>query len=340
MSNEIGPDDILFMGMGRTHVAWYRCFLPALALRSDWIGYGNGPPDIKSSTGFVRGDLQEPVFEDYKVIVVQQPRGREWVEWMTVLQDKGVKILYEVDDDLRAIGKMKTHTNSKRIGAHIKDYDLAMQAADGIIASTPQMAKRVAKFNKNVWVCEAGIDMERYQLQRGFRNDTYTIGFAGGIGHESSLGPWLEAIDATLRPGVKFINVGVDYTDKLKSENKLALPFSQVEAWPSVLANFDVLLAPGGSNGFFRAKGELKWIEAAAMGIPVIANPVPYRNIVHGKTGFIVNTAKELAAQLNTLIADPQLGREVGEAARRTVKSRYHISTQVEQWIKCFELVT
>ena len=297
MSEDIGPQDVLFMGMGRTHVAWYRCFLPALALQADWIGYGTFPPEIHSITGFVRGDLQEPDYDDYRIIVVQQPRGPKWCEWMWDLQAKGIKVVIEIDDDLKAVGHMKSHPTRKRILSHLHDYEQAMRFADGIITSTEVLANKLKRFNKNVWVCEVGIDMERYQLQRK-PDPTFTIGFAGGLGHEVSLMPWIPAINSVMGEGVRFISVGVDYCPKIDVSHggeAIAIPFTQVEYWPSVLANFDVLLAPGGDNGFFKSKSELKWIEASAMGIPVIASPVPYRSIRHGETGWLVRGAKERA---------------------------------------------
>src|SRR4051794_998493 len=152
MSDDIGPEDVLFLGMGRTHVAWYRCFLPALALRSDWSGYVTTPPDIITATGFVRGDLNEPDYNDYRIIVVQQPRGIKWMEWMSVLQKQGTKIVYEIDDDLAAVARMKAHTNRDKIRLHLNAYEQAMRFADGIIVSTPALAERVARFNNNVWV--------------------------------------------------------------------------------------------------------------------------------------------------------------------------------------------
>ncbi len=330
------------MGMGRTHVAWYRCFLPALALKADWIGYGTKPPDIRSVTGFVRGGLQEPNYEDYRIIVVQQPRGRQWLEWMADLHAKGIKVVIEIDDDLKAVAHMKTHGNRKQIHSHLFDYEQCMRFADGIIASTEVLANRLKRFNKNVWVCEAGIDMERYQLERP-PHDEFTIGFAGGLGHEVSLEPWIPAINSMIGDGVRFISVGMDYThliDTSKGGEAISIPFTQVEAWPSVLSNFDVLLAPGGNNGFFKAKSELKWIEASAMGIPVIASPVPYRSIKHMDTGWSAETAEQVRSWLLSAVYQRELASEMAERARTEVQDSYHIKNRAEAWISVFEALS
>lgn len=338
---DIGPQDVLFMGMGRTHVAWYRCFLPALALQADWIGYGTPPPEIRSATGFVRGDLQEPNYEDYKVIVVQQPRGKNWLDWMAGLHDKGVKILYEIDDNLPAVAKMKSHHNRNKIRSHLGQHEQFMRMCDGIIVSTKELASKVKRFNKNVWVCEVGIDMERYQLERPAHDD-FTIGFAGGFGHEISLFPWLSAINDVMeyKDNVRFMSVGVDYTEHVTRGEKVHLPFTQVESWPSVMSNFDILLAPGADHPFFKCKSELKWIEASAMGIPVIANPIPYKSIRHTFTGWRAETPLQVRSWLRMAMDHRDLTAEMAQRAREEVLERYHIRNQVEQWIKVFEEVT
>jgi glycosyltransferase involved in cell wall biosynthesis len=342
MTKDIGPKDVLFMGMGRSHVAWYRAFLPALALQSDWIGYATAPPDIKATTGFVRGALKEPVFDDYEIIVLQQARGIKWLEWMIELQKQGKKVIYEVDDDLSAVARMKSHTNRDKIRLHLSQYEQAMRFADGIIVSTPALVERVRRFNKHVWVCEAGIDMERYQLERGLHDDSFTIGFAGGYGHEVSLAPWIESINKVMGEGVRFVSVGIDYSELIKPKGgeSISIPFTQVESWPSVLSNFDVLLAPGGNNSFFKCKSELKWIEASAMGIPVIADAVPYRSIVHKKTGFLAEYTTDIASLLRWIMDHPDATREIAQNAREAVLARHHIQNRVDQWVKVFEAVT
>ncbi len=338
--SDLGPDDVLFMGMGRTHVAWYRCFLPALALKSDWIGYAAAPPSLRSATGFVRGELKEPVFTDYKILIVQQPRGPDWAKWITEMQALGIKVLYEVDDDLTSVSKMKSHSSRKKILKHVHGYELCMLLCDGIIASTPTLAKKLARFNKCIWVCEAGIDTERYQLKRPGTHPTRYLGFAGGFGHEQSLKPWVPGINKNISDDVHFMCVGMDYTGDVVDDGAISLPFTQVEAWPSVLSNFDIMLAPGGKHPFFQSKSELKWIEASAMGIPVIASSIPYASIEHMKTGIKVDDVSKVGRHIDFLLRHPEAGAEMAQAAREAVLERWHITNRLQQWIDVFEAVT
>ena len=42
------------------------------------------------------------------------------------------------------------------------------------------------------------------------------------------------------------------------------------------MSTFDVALAPSGNNNLFRGKSDLRWLEASALGIPVVGDPEVY----------------------------------------------------------------
>ena len=82
----------LFVGGGKGAVCWYRCALPAIYLDLDWIGVGRRAGVAAPGDGPAgpRGDRAD--WTDYEVIVIQQPRGRAWVERIRELQAAGVKV--------------------------------------------------------------------------------------------------------------------------------------------------------------------------------------------------------------------------------------------------------
>lgn len=68
--------NVLFVGLGSSAPAWYRCALPARALGADWIGARGDASDLDVVNGEISGPLQS--MDDlarYDVIVLQQPRG-------------------------------------------------------------------------------------------------------------------------------------------------------------------------------------------------------------------------------------------------------------------------
>jgi len=106
-----------------------------------------------------------------------------------------------------------------------------------------------------------------------------------------------------------------------------------LERLPDEVARFDINLAPlEVGNPFCEAKSELKFFEAALSGVATIASPTgPFRRAIrNGETGFLASTPGEWSDALETLIADPSLGRRISTAALREVLWRFGPEQQLE----------
>ena len=53
---------------------------------------------------------------------------------------------------------------------------------------------------------------------------------------------------------------------------------------------FDIAIAPSAENNLFRGKSDLRWLEASALGIPLVAHPDVYPEIEDGVTGVHART--------------------------------------------------
>lgn len=333
--------DVLFIGLGSSAVCWYRCVLPALFLGADWIGVVNTPPNLGYVTGLVANATKLARFEDYKIIVVQQPRGRGWLKLIRELQALGIKVIFEVDDYLHAIRKLEHHDFKRYFDKPaLADLELNMRVCDGIICSTDYIARRYARFNKNVWVCENGLDCGRYKLTLPPR-PTVTIGWAGATGHASSVLPWVGAAADVMsqRPDTCFASIGQPFADSLSElfpGRTLSVPFTMVETYPGAMTLFDIALAPAGKGNFFRGKSDLRWLEAGALGIPIVADPAVYPNIRHGITGFHADSPAAAGEALMTLVDDPNLRLQMGEAARKYVTEKRDMTVACRQWESIF----
>jgi D-inositol-3-phosphate glycosyltransferase len=82
-------------------------------------------------------------------------------------------------------------------------------------------------------------------------------------------------------------------------------------------------------------------VEAMACGVPVIATRCggPEEIISEGQDGFLValDDAREMAQRLNAICADRELNARLGEAARRTVESRYSAQAAFRPFLKAYE---
>lgn len=336
------PDDVLFVGIGMSAVGWYRCYLPAMFMGADWCGLIGYPPNFHFATGLIKRETRTPDFYDYKIVVVQQPSGTRWLGLIRKLQDRGIKVLVEVDDYLHGIRKKDDHDFQKHFDRdYLKGIEMNMRVADGIIVSTEWLGGRYRAFNPNIWVCENGLDTSRYNLTRPPR-PTVNIGWAGATGHTKSVVPWLQATASVMAGHEEacFVSIGQpfarEFAEHFGEDRAITIPFTLIEQYPSAMTMFDIALAPAGRGAWYRGKSDLRWIEAGALGIPIIADPVIYPKIDNGVTGFHAEDARDVGGLLEDLILDPDLRAEVGANAQEYVRKHRDMTVMVHQWTRVF----
>jgi glycosyltransferase involved in cell wall biosynthesis len=88
----------------------------------------------------------------------------------------------------------------------------------------------------------------------------------------------------------------------------------------------------------WKVKSENRLTMKMSAGLPVIATPIPsYEAVIeHGVNGFLARTRADWDRCLDAL-RDPQLRREMGERARRSVSGRFSMQAQAERYIAVCE---
>lgn len=357
----VDKEDVLFVGLGQSAVAWYRCYLPASAMDADHVGLHGDPPNVRWATGLVRVPGEEikqstiPNFADYKVVVLQQPKGRGWAEIIRALRDRGVRVIYEVDDYIHGIHKQQDHDFREGFGKKdLPEWELCMRMSDALVASTEYIARRYRKFNRRTFVCENAIDLKRYAVTRPERS-TVNIGWSGATGHTLSMAPWLSAVARAMHrhDNVCFVSIGQDFATAVESAapdgrfagRTITVPFAAVEQYPAAMTLMDIALGPARHTQFYAGKSDLRWLEAGALGIPIIADPFVYGKIRDGYDGFHWAPQVDKGADaymdelLDDLIDDEALRTDVGGNARRLVQEQRSFPTAVDQWREVFEEV-
>lgn len=343
----LNPERVIFVGLGATAVCWYRCAMPATFLGADWIGVIGEPPELSMVTGNVRDATQLPNWNDYDVIVLQQPAGPRWLDWIRRRKDRGAKVLFEVDDFLHGIRKLPPGEHDYAAGYKVKrlrDLEACMRTCDGIITSTEYIAHRYRQFNRRLYVCRNGVDTGRYNLTLPGR-DSFNVGWAGGTGHSRAVRGWLPAVDGFMdaHADTCFVSIGEPYANRLRKPGRetrlLTVPFTSLETYPAAMTHMDVALAPAGKHAFYRGKSDLRWLEAGALGIPTIADPATYPEIVPGETGFWADSVDEVHELLEQLHADRELGRLVGRQARDYIREKRDIRMMAGGWAEVLLMV-
>jgi glycosyltransferase involved in cell wall biosynthesis len=117
------------------------------------------------------------------------------------------------------------------------------------------------------------------------------------------------------------------------SEKIVRTRFLPYDDYFQLLGKATLCLAPlEAENPFCRAKSELKFIEAAAWGVPVLATRAGAfaEAIEHGIDGFLAGDAAEQARVFEAIIQRPELARAAGAKARAKVLARYTTSARMQ----------
>ncbi len=345
----MNPREVLFSGISTSAVCYYRVMLPAKVLETDWTGVIGDPPNLTSLTGLVKDEqgiwtTALPEYSDYKIVVLQQPNSQAWFAEIDRLKSKGIKVLFEVDDYLQGIHKVESHDFRGYFDKEmLARAEALMRMCDGIICSTEFIAKRYRKFGPT-YLCRNGLDLERYELTLPKR-ETINIGWAGATGHREGIQKWAQAITQVMieNDNVCFVSVGrpfaQNFAQHFGEDRAVSVPFAAIEQYPAAMTMFDIALAPAGKGGFFRGKSDLRWMEAGALGIPTIADPLVYNRIVPEFNGFHADTADECLGILRRLVADEKLRTTVGSSAQKFIRENCAIEKTAQQWVDVFDQV-
>jgi glycosyltransferase involved in cell wall biosynthesis len=339
--------DVCFLGLGASAPCYYRAMLPAMALKADWAGVSGYPPKLWYATGSVKGESKLPdLIGDYKVVVLQQPKGESWEQMITALQEAGKKVVFEVDDYLHGVNERADHGFKDSFDQRaLVLYERCMRMCDAMIVSTEFIARKYKKFNPNIYVCKNGIDLKRYALTRPKR-PTVNIGWAGATGHLEAIRPWLAQVYHLMmqREDVCFVSIGQNFADGLKplledEARAISIPFCAIEQYPSAMSMIDIALAPAGGGGWYKGKSDLRWLEASALGIPIIARANVYPEIEHGVTGFHATAPHEMVPVLLDLLNDPEMRERIGAQAKEYVSTERSITKMSEVWADALQAI-
>ncbi len=199
----------------------------------------------------------------------------------------------------------------------------------GKIAAASATEKRYAKLHfksRRIYLLENAIDFKQIDAyDKKYTGSCVRIVTSARITYAKA--PWRFAkIAQRLAEADKIEFIWLGDGDKAEKNKWIGDSPVQVTGWLeksqliSKLQQSDIFLLPSLWEGM-----PIALIEAQAMGIPaVVTNIVGNKDIVvHGKTGFLASSEKEMSVYTQKLIDDPSLRLKMGAAARQNAMHRF-----------------
>lgn len=252
-----------------------------------------------------------------------------WLPWPfeRVLLPRGIPIVSDYDDAV--FHRYDMHPNSvvrQLLGAKI---DRIMAASALVMVGSSYLAARAqAAHPRRVSVVPTVIDLEAYAPEGERRaNEQLRIGW---IGTPSTWSAYMEPMVPMLSQlatanGACLRAVGAG---QIASRN----PAVEVIDWSEedeveYIQSMKIGIMPLDDTPWARGKCGYKLIQYMACGLPVVASPVGANCeiVEHGINGFLAASEGEWREALTTLLHNPDLRSQMGQAGRKKIEKEYSL---------------
>ncbi|MHB8508793.1 MAG: glycosyltransferase [Candidatus Dormibacteria bacterium] len=284
--------------------------------------------------------------------------------WLVTLLDQareaGTAVAYSIDDliidpeiapTLPALRAMAP-ADAENWVLGVRRYQAAARACGAFLATTPALAAAAARQGLTPFLLPYGLSDEVALLSqvalrlsqearvRRREAGKVRIGYLSGTTtHDHDWAAAETGVGAILDrfPGVELWLAGHLVTggaiDAADPRVKV-LPFRPFQGLAALHTELDIVLAPLADGlEFNRCKAAVKWIEAAAAEVPVVASPQgQFTEVIrHGVNGMLA-TPGTWEEHLTALVEDPWLRLRLGRAARRDVYRDLGPWAQARSW--------
>jgi glycosyltransferase involved in cell wall biosynthesis/GT2 family glycosyltransferase len=292
------------------------------------------------------------------VLIWRAAWNRTLREAVSAWRGQGARIIFDVDDYMfdpeiakaTIIDGIRSQKIAERdVVDHYAKIRETLMWADACVVPTAELAKGIELCDRPALISVNGFDAETYRVSReavlrrrlDLRDGLVRIGYASGSRtHQRDFAIAAPAVANVLRErpecrlvlfrdarsGRELLDLG-EFPEFTGLEEQVEWrDATSLTRLPEELARFDVNIAPlEVGNVYCEAKSELKYFEAALVGVPTVASPTqPFRGaIVDGVTGYLADDSTSWERTLDALVADAGLRARIGQAALHHVLHRY-----------------
>lgn len=217
-----------------------------------------------------------------------------------------------------------------------KKIDVVMQHAALVITGNSYLADRAAAAGAHhIDIIPTVVDTALYQPAPHPKEEPLIVGWIGTPKTSDYLRPLLPVFEKIHRElGTRFVAVGAQQSD---------FDGTVVEVWPwtqqtevNLVQRFDIGIMPLNDTPWERGKCGYKLIQCMACAVPVIASPVGVNTeiIEDGVNGYLASSPDEWAAQLRSLLADPNTRQQLGQSGREKIIQSYSLQAHAPRLLQ------
>jgi len=296
-----------------------------------------------------------------EIVVFHRPQREGKIELAKLLKEAGKKIVFDNDDTVKDDGGFKFNEfidqermkqGLKKLNDHTDEF---IALADLVTCSTEFLANEYRKINPNVIVLPNYIDPFYFPEPLRNEDDVVRIGVTGSVGITSDvevLTPIINHYKNDKRVKLVLFSLPPAKDDKITRElyseeykfwDSVDIewqPFVPAEDYYETLNDLklDMVIIPRANNYFNRCKSNLKFLENSMLEIPSICQAFttgdsPYQQNPKDKDYLLLaNTTEEWIEQIEKLITNKELRREIGKKAHDYVLENYDIHKNAYKW--------
>ena len=248
-----------------------------------------------------------------------------------------------MDDDIR-LDSSNPFTKEHEVLDAFEAVKTTIEIADLVTTTTEYLANKLQQYNPNVIVLENYIDLERWDLEPKYKNESkcIRIGWAGSVTHIKDLEFIEEPVKKICKefPNVQLVLVGEPRAKEMfigcNKEVQLGVPFT---VWPKKLSGLrlDIGLAPLIHNDFNKCKSRIKHYEYAINMIPAVYSPTVYdEQHFDGYFGLVAPDKDRWYACLRNLVQSKELREDIANSAYGFVKAHKSLEKHIDLWEKAY----
>jgi len=278
----------------------------------------------------------EEIMNNIEMVVFHRAAWNNPIGQLVEEADRQSKpLLFDTDDlvfDAQADPSQDAGVGRFGKGQAVENQFRTMQACQLVLTSTDFLKTRVQALGLEASTLRNGystqmLDCARKTTMRRLK-DRVVLGYASGTPtHDRDLALIQRGIAWALE---NYSQVDIHLMGYIRKSPELQAfgsrvqrrPFVSWHALPQRLRDIDINLAPFcGDSLFSQGKSALKYMEAALVGVPTIASPMPaYLNAIEsGKNGLIAMDDADWRDHLQFLIENTAGRTQIGQSAQKAV---------------------